>query len=162
LKSDGSIVGWGYDRGGRATPPSDSDFTAISAGASHSLALKSDDSIVGWGGNDYGQATPPDGNDFAEIAAGDSHSLALKSDGSIVGWGWTWAGQASPPEGNNFIAIAAGHDHSLAIRKEPCLYRLPGDLNDDCRVDYLDYAIMAENWLIDCNLNPENPACIPK
>jgi hypothetical protein len=86
----------------------------------------------------------------------------LKADGSIVGWGADYYGQATPPPGNGFTAIAAGHYYSLAIRKEPCLYRLVGDLNDDCRVDDLDYAIMAENWLIDCNLNPENPACVPK
>ena len=91
-----------------------------------------------------------------------SYSLALKKDGSIVGWGSNLYGQATPPVGNDFIAVTTGHRHSLAIRKEPCLYQLVGDLNDDCRVDFLDYAIMAENWLIDCNLNSENPVCIPK
>ena len=96
------------------------------------------------------------------ISAGGSHSLALKKDGSIVGWGENYYGQTSPPEGNDFVAIAAGHRQSLAIRREPCLYRLAGDLNDDCRVDFLDDAIIAENWLIDCNLDPDNPACIPK
>ena len=60
------------------------------------------------------------------------------------------------------MAIAAGAEHSLAIKKEPCQYVLAGDLNDDCRVDLADLAIMALNWLIDCNLNPEDPACIPK
>jgi len=43
-----------------------------------------------------------------------------------------------------------------------CLYALVGDLNDDCKVDWLDFALMAENWLIDCNLTPGDPACIPK
>jgi len=32
-----------------------------------------------------------------------------------------------------------------------CQKTLIGDLNDDCRVDLLDFAIMAENWLNDCN-----------
>ncbi|MBL7187601.1 MAG: hypothetical protein ISS70_14865 [Phycisphaerae bacterium] len=157
----GSIVSWGaiaFD----SKKLDAKDFTAISAGYEHSLALKSDGSIAGWGKNDDGEATPPDGNDFVAISAGYSHSLALKPEGSIVGWGGNWDGQASPPEGNNFIAIAAGHEHSLAIRKEPCLYQLAGDLNDDCRVDFLDDTIMAESWLIDCNLNPEKPACIPR
>lgn len=105
---------------------------------------------------------PPDGNDFVAISTGSSHSLALKEDGSIVGWGSDYYGQTTPPAGHGFTAIAAGHHHSLAIREEPCLYRLAGDLNGDCRVDDLDYAIMTENWLIDCNLDAENPACIPK
>ena len=43
-----------------------------------------------------------------------------------------------------------------------CNYLLVGDVNDDCRFDMADFAIMAENWLIDCDLEPLNPACIPK
>jgi len=87
LKSNGSIVGWGWGSYGEADPPRGNDFIAIAAGSDHSLALKSDGSIVGWGNNDRGQARPPKGKDFVAIAAGRSHSLALKSDGSIVGWG---------------------------------------------------------------------------
>ena len=29
-----------------------------------------------------------------------------------------------------------------------------GDLNGDCRVDYLDLAVMARNWMVDHNLQP--------
>jgi len=65
------------------------------------------------------------------------------------------------PEGNDFVAIAAGYNHSLAIRRS-CEYILAGDLNDDCKVDFSDFEIMAAYWLIDCDLNPENPACVPK
>lgn len=43
-----------------------------------------------------------------------------------------------------------------------CPYQLAGDLNEDCRVNLVDLAIMAQNWLVDCNLTPENPACLPK
>jgi len=118
LKSDGSIVGWGYNDSGQATPPAGNDFIAIAAGGYYSLALKSDGSIVGSGANSAGQATPPDGNNFIAITAGGYHSLALKSDGSIVGWGNNDAGQATPPDGNNFIAIAAGWHHSLALKSD--------------------------------------------
>ena len=78
LKSDGSIVGWGYNSDGQATPPAGNNYIAISAGGWHSLALKSDGSIVGWGNNCYGQATPPAGNNYIAIAAGASHSLAIQ------------------------------------------------------------------------------------
>ena len=78
-----SIVGWGWNDSGQATPPDGNNFIAIAAGGAHSLALKSDGSIVTWGG----QTKVPDGNNFIAIAAGKGHSLALKSDGSIVGWG---------------------------------------------------------------------------
>ena len=178
LKKNGSIFGWGWNQYGEARAPDGNDFVAISAdrlgcvlgprsGRGYSLALKKDGSIVGWGsnydrdGNWVGQATPPDGNDYIAISAGGTHSLALKKDGSIVGWGANNSGQAAPPDGNNFIAIAAGSPHSLAI-KQVCQYRLAGDINDDCKVDFYDFALMAANWLIDCNIEPTSPSCIPK
>ncbi|MHC4302183.1 MAG: hypothetical protein ACYS7Y_33405 [Planctomycetota bacterium] len=40
LRADGSVVGWGWNANGRATPPAGNDFVAISAGYSHSLAIK--------------------------------------------------------------------------------------------------------------------------
>jgi len=40
-----------------------------------------------------------------------------------------------------------------------CIYQLAGDINRDCRVDFLDFAMMAENWLIDCNVEPPDLAC---
>ena len=43
-----------------------------------------------------------------------------------------------------------------------CEYAFAGDLNNDCKVDFCDFARMAENWFIDCNTNPSNPACVPK
>lgn len=46
--------------------------------------------------------------------------------------------------------------------RPPCNYRLAGDLNDDCRVDIADLAILAANWLYDCTINPDNPPCVPK
>jgi hypothetical protein len=35
-----------------------------------------------------------------------------------------------------------------------------GDLNLDCRVDFFDFALMASNWLVDCNTNPSSPDCL--
>jgi alpha-tubulin suppressor-like RCC1 family protein len=116
LKSDGTIVGWGYNYYGQAAPPAGNDFIAIATGYSHSLALKSDGSIVCWGANSSGQAAPPAGNEFIAIAAGARHSLALKSDRTIVGWGDNGDGQSSPPSGSDFVAIAAGYEHSLALK----------------------------------------------
>ncbi|MHC4489196.1 MAG: RCC1 domain-containing protein, partial [Planctomycetota bacterium] len=126
LKSDGSIVGWGLNDDGQATPPPGNDFIAISAGLYHSIALKSDGSIVGWGindgsGDDYGQVTSvPAGNDYEAIAAGDYHNLALKTDGTIVAWGRNDKKQCTPipnPDpGEDYTAIAVGSLHSLALQ----------------------------------------------
>jgi alpha-tubulin suppressor-like RCC1 family protein len=107
LKADGTIVGWGNNAAGQATPLSGNDFVAVSAGDEHNLAIKPDGTIVGWGDNEYGQATPPSGNDFAAVSAGRFHSLAIKGDGTIAGWGRNDYGQAAPPSGNDFVAISA-------------------------------------------------------
>jgi hypothetical protein len=40
LKKDGSIVGWGSNSYGQASPPDGNDFIAIAAGYSHSLAIR--------------------------------------------------------------------------------------------------------------------------
>ncbi len=32
----------------------------------------------------------------------------------------------------------------------PCRYTVPGDLNNDCKVNLLDLSIMAGYWLSDC------------
>jgi hypothetical protein len=58
---------------------------------------------------------------------------------------------------------AAGNRPRLEIRYEPpCPFELPGDINGDCIVDAFDFAIMASNWLINCQTLPLDPACIPK
>ena len=41
----------------------------------------------------------------------------------------------------------------------PCHYELLGDLNHDCKVNFIDFSIMAFNWLIDCNVTPQDPEC---
>ena len=43
-----------------------------------------------------------------------------------------------------------------------CPYMLFGDANHDCKVNWLDIAIAAMNWLTDCTLTPGDPACIHK
>jgi hypothetical protein len=160
LEADGSIVGWGsnydYDDNycGQATPPAGNDFISIAAGHYHSLALKSDGSIFGWGDDYHGQATSPEGEDFVAISAGSWHSLALKSDGSIVGWGFNASGQTTPPEGVGFIAIAAGGFHSLGIR-----YSSRGDLNNDYRVNMLDFAALGDAWMSEAGDLNWDPAC---
>jgi exo-beta-1,3-glucanase (GH17 family) len=50
----------------------------------------------------------------------------------------------------------------ISYAVEFCDYSLEGDIDGNCRVDFIDLAIMAQNWLIDCRLTPGNPACVAK
>jgi hypothetical protein len=52
------------------------------------------------------------------------------------------------------------HDPALEwVRKNlarpVCMQKAPGDLNNDCRVDFQDFVLFAESWL-SCNLRPES------
>ena len=104
------------------------------------------------------------------------HSLGLKDDGSVAAWGYNDDGQCNVPAPNSgFIDIAAGAYRSLGLKS--CLHKPIGDIDDNCRVDLADLALIcdqwlttyffsnvvdtAENWLIDCDAEPSNPACVP-
>jgi alpha-tubulin suppressor-like RCC1 family protein len=60
VKTDGSVVCWGYNNRGQATPPA-GIFAFVSAGAFHTCGAKTDGTIACWGGNGTGQAMPPTG-----------------------------------------------------------------------------------------------------
>jgi hypothetical protein len=45
---------------------------------------------------------------------------------------------------------------------EVCDYALLGDLDNNCRVDFHDVALMAGNWLVDCFISPNDPGCVPE
>ncbi len=119
LKSDGTVIAWGYNNVGqlgdgtsgnyRLTPvvvTGAKNIVAISAGYEHSLALKSDGTVLAWGSDDSGQlgdggsfissSTPVAVSSVASgivaISAGRSHSLALKADGTLLQWGLRQAG----------------------------------------------------------------------
>lgn len=79
LKSDGTVVGWGDNGAGRATPPAGlGSVVAVDGGASHSIAPKSDGTVVAWGSNGSGQTDVPAGlSGVTAISAGTGHNLAL-------------------------------------------------------------------------------------
>jgi alpha-tubulin suppressor-like RCC1 family protein len=119
LKTDGSLWAWGLNFDGRCgnniildgdTPirvrvGTDSDWSAISAGKAHTIALKTDGSLWAWGYNSDGELG--DGtntcryrpvrvgtdNDWSAISAGIEHTIALKTDGSLWAWGNNYYGQ---------------------------------------------------------------------
>jgi subtilase family serine protease len=84
----------------------------------------------------------------------------------------TTGNNTSPSSPDKFYAVAgydlctgwgtpAGQNLINALAGPSCGFTLSGDLNSDCRVDMNDFAILAENWLIDCTAGPNNPKCVP-
>jgi hypothetical protein len=70
---------------------------------------------------------------------------------------------------NNFRILNTGYyagtyagDADIVITIVPCEYALVGDIDDNCKVDLADLALMAANWMLDCYANPSDPACISK
>src|SRR5204863_431680 len=90
--SDGTVVCWGRNDYGQATPPGGT-FSAVSVGYQHTCGLRPDGTIACWGRNDYGQASPPGGS-FTAVSAGQWHTCGLHPDGTISCWGLNDYGQA--------------------------------------------------------------------
>ena len=172
LSSDGNLYSWGDNSKGqlgRNTAPTTGDrrpgkvplpvgiqqFTRVSAGGQHSLALGSDGNLYSWGDNTYGQlgrettsamednqpdkiTLPVSIQQFTRISAGQSHSLALGSDGNLYSWGdnnnnqlgrATNGRQDSKPSKivlptgvTSYFQVCAGQSHSLALGSDGNLY----------------------------------------
>jgi hypothetical protein len=115
---DGTVVAWGDNSFGQASPPSNlSNVVAITAGYLHSAALCSNGTVVVWGDNTFGQTNVPPGlSNVVALAAGDFHTLALLSNGTVVGWGDDTFGQLDVPfDAVNTVGIASGYYHGLAL-----------------------------------------------
>ena len=118
LRSDGTVVAWGYNgQGQTAVPAGLTDVWTIAAGYYHTLALQNDGTPVAWGYNNDGQIDVPAGlTDVQAIAGGYSHTVALKNDGTVVAWGRNIEGQTDVPVGLTGVhAIAAGGFHTVAL-----------------------------------------------
>ena len=91
----------------------DFDWTVISAGGFHSLAIKVDGSLWSWGSNSDGQLGVGTTTDSLEptqvglsrnwiaVSAGKYHSLALKSDGTL----WVWGRNLEGQQGNSTMTV---------------------------------------------------------
>lgn len=76
------------------------EWTAISGGYYHTVALKSDGSLWSWGQNNYGQLGDGTtierhepvrigtGENWTAVSAGDNYTIAIQNDGTIWGWGY--------------------------------------------------------------------------
>ena len=111
-------------------------FTQVVAGASHTCALRNDGSAYCWGLNDKGQlgngnttdknipvrVKTDASNDLANvvaISAGANHTCALKADHSVVCWGANEDGQLGDNSTTNrsypVVALSASASNALAL-----------------------------------------------
>jgi len=121
LKTDGTVVCWGWNSSGQATVPAGLTSVAqVSAGGEHTCALKTDGTVVCWGDNGDGQATVPGGlTSVAQVSAGETHTCALKTDGTVVCWGDNFFGQTTVPAGLASVAqVSAGLYHTCALKTD--------------------------------------------
>lgn len=82
VKSDGTVVAWGWDTGGQVAGATGlTDISKVAGGYAYSLALKNDGTLIAWGDNTDGQTViPAAAVNITAIAAGPSHALALRAD----------------------------------------------------------------------------------
>ena len=94
-----------------------------------------------------GSAQVPDGTGVLQDTLAGVTKLLIRHDSVVP----TVPGHHPP-----HITATLGIDNIVGY----CRFAPLGDVNNDCRVDFLDVALMAGNWLIDCSLDSANPACL--
>jgi len=138
------------------------DLGTLGGTCSQALSINNAGQIVGYAADDSQvlcHATL-----FDPSGAGNNIDLNTLIDPAS---GWTLTYNAYDINASGWI-VGQGYNQKgerhafLLVPKQPCLYTLAGDLNDDCKVDFADFAVMATNWLVDCELHPTDPACVPK
>ncbi|MDP9074786.1 MAG: hypothetical protein M3N98_11545, partial [Actinomycetota bacterium] len=142
ITPDGSCTGAVCTPTGPDMPP----WSAVSAGAYHSVAIGTDGTLWAWGLNANGQVgdgTTTDrhapveiGGDthWQSVAAGGSHTVAIKSDGTLWAWGYNFNGQLGDGTAadrhapvqigtdSRWKSVAAGYRHTVAIKTDGTLW----------------------------------------
>jgi len=153
INSRGRLFAWGDNDWGqlgngtwdgiRTTPRrigTASNWTAVSAGRDHVLAINSQGRLFAWGANWHGKLG--DGtrthrnaprrigtaSNWTDVSAGMNHSLAVNSRGQLFAWGdndrgqlgnGAWGGTRRTPRrigtASNWVGVGAGEQYSLAV-----------------------------------------------
>jgi alpha-tubulin suppressor-like RCC1 family protein len=160
LAPDGSLWAWGgtitqlrsvFPRPTISQVPrrigAESDWTHVSGGLHHMVALKSNGSLWAWGRNGEGEVgqgnlvnhygTPTrvgTESNWTQICAGSAHSLALRNDGSLWAWGYNADGELGDGTTNDravptmidtnrdWKTVAAGGFASFALKSNGTIW----------------------------------------
>jgi len=96
VKTDNTVVCWGRNDYGQATPPPGAHFTEVAAGQMHTCGIKTDRSIACWGYNLYGEVgKAPATGTWKQITSGLGHSCAIGDNNYLNCWGRNDWGQAN-------------------------------------------------------------------
>ncbi len=161
LKTNGTLYAWGNNQFGqlgdnttdhKSVPTQEntnaSDWTSISAGWAHTLALKSDGTLWAWGLNSFGQLgiglynatqlVPIQENTLSQkwevISAGTYHSTAIKNNNTLWAWGSNYKYERG--DGNNnslyspiqigtdedWFAIEGSQYNTISLKKDGTLW----------------------------------------
>jgi len=161
LKSDGTLWAWGRNNYGqlgdsttdnRLVPTQESnastDWTSITAGSYHTVAIKSDGTLWAWGRNYEGElgdgttdskSTPTqeksESTNWQNVEAGAYHTIATKLDGTLWAWGHniygelgdgTMRNRSEPVQestgSTDWLNIDGGSYHTSAIKNDGTLW----------------------------------------
>ncbi|MCL2680698.1 MAG: hypothetical protein FWF11_04400, partial [Coriobacteriia bacterium] len=173
-RTDGTLWAWGSNlnaRTGRSTVTGNqlvpiqvdtaTNWTQVSAGWEHSLAIRADGTLWAWGANDNGRTGRgiTTGNtlvptqvgtatNWLSVSSGQHHSLGIRSDGTLWAWGNNTSGatglgtlvgvQSTPAQigtATNWAQVSAGSFHSLAVRADGTLWTWGSNLNGRTGLD---------------------------
>lgn len=128
LKTDGTLWSWGRNNQGqlgdnsitnRSSPVQTvtlgNNWSQISCGYAHTVALKTDGTLWAWGIGTYGnlgdnsattKSSPVQvvgaATNWKQISAGQTYTTAIKNDGTLWGWGSNFFGQLGTNDTSSF------------------------------------------------------------
>ena len=146
IRSDNTLYTWGLNSSGqiglgdtinRSSPvllstTGISNFSAISAGLDHVVAITTDGRLYTWG-NFAAISTLTVQQSWTQISYGGTHTLAIRNDGALFAWGNNAVGQlgdntiiskSSPVQiaSGSWSSVSAGTSHSMAISSNNLLF----------------------------------------
>ena len=119
LRLDGTVVCWGDDQHGEASPPDGELFTEISAGPDHTCGIRPDGTGVCWGSVE----SPPGSVRFKAISSGWDYACGIRVNEDIVCWGsWESLPELRLSIGGPFVALDTTVDHACGLRPDGSVY----------------------------------------